>query len=155
MLRATMVEPAWRALSSKAQALYPWLKLEWKGPQNNNNGSIRLSVRQAATLLGIGRDGAAAAFHDLQAKGFIVVTELSALGSEGSAKGSSFEITELPLPTRIEGRKLYRSWKRSADFPVAKAHANNPAGRNRRQDVAAGSAVQKIIDISAGKRSVQ
>ena len=48
MFRHIMEEPAWRALPSTAQALYPWLKLEWRGPDADNNGSIRLSVRQAA-----------------------------------------------------------------------------------------------------------
>ena len=54
LVRNTMETPAWRALRPTAQALYPWLKLEWRGPQNNNNGNIRLSVRQAADRLGVG-----------------------------------------------------------------------------------------------------
>ncbi len=39
-----MQMPAWRALPATAQALYPWLKLEWHGPRANNNGKISLSV---------------------------------------------------------------------------------------------------------------
>ena len=53
MIRTTMEAPAWRALSTTAQALYPWIKLEWRGPKANNNGKIRLSVRDAARRLGV------------------------------------------------------------------------------------------------------
>jgi len=38
LIRTTMEEPAYSALSTAAQALYPWLKLEWHGPDANNNG---------------------------------------------------------------------------------------------------------------------
>jgi len=132
MIRSTMEEPAWRALSSTAQALYPWLKLEWRGSKANNNGKIRLSVRQAAQCLGCGNDTAARAFHDLQAKGFIVVTMPARLGLDGEAKAPTYELTELALPHSGQngGRKLYREWRLGHDFPVAKAMANNPRGRN-------------------------
>jgi hypothetical protein len=132
MLRSTMEEPAWRALSCTAQALYPWLKLEWRGPQANNNGKIRLSVRQAAKRLGISINTAAKAFHDLQAKGFIVVTQRATLGLEGEAKAPAYEITELAMPRSEspEGRKLYRDWRTGHDLPVTKHGGNNPEGRN-------------------------
>ena len=128
LLRDTMEEPAWKALSSAAQALYPWLKLEWKGADFNNNGKIRLSVRQASTRLGVGRDTAARAFHDLQAKGFIIVTEPARLGLSGEAKSPAYEITELKTPSldQSHGRKLYTEWRPGHDFPVHKAAANNP-----------------------------
>lgn len=132
LIRSTMEEPAWRALSPTAQALYPWLKLEWRGPDANNNGKIRLSVRQAAERLGVEKKAAARGFHDLQAKGFIVLTEHARLGVSGAATAPAFEITELGLPhgDKAGGRKLYRQWQSGADFPVHKAVANNPAGRN-------------------------
>ncbi len=132
MLRHTMQEPAWRALSTTAQALYPWLKFEWRGPNANNNGRIRLSVRQAAERLGVDRKTAARAFHELQAKGFIVITEHARLGIEGAACSPAYEITELKMPgsDRIDGRKLYRDWKPGRDFPVHKTSPNNPRGVN-------------------------
>lgn len=132
MIRNTMETPAWRALSSTAQALYPWLKLEWRGPSANNNGKIRLSVRDAASRLGVGVDTAARAFHDLQAKGFLVVTETARLGLGGEAKSPSYELTELALPSSggHAGRKLYVNWHPSGEFPISKALANNPRGRN-------------------------
>ncbi|RAI01015.1 hypothetical protein DLJ53_17480 [Acuticoccus sediminis] len=135
MIRHTMEEPAWRALSPTAQALYPWLKLEWRGAQANNNGKIRLSTRQAADRIGVTPDTAARAFHDLQAKGFIVQTEHARLGIDGAACSPAYEITELKLPAsdKQDGRKLYRNWRPGADYPVHRTNANNPKGRNGRK----------------------
>lgn len=130
LIRPTMETPAWRALSSTAQALYPWVKLEWRGPQANNNGKIRLSVRQAAARMNVDMKTAARAFHDLQAKGFLFVIEAASLGFGGEAKSPSFEITELPMPLSEQrgGRKLYDQWRPGADWPVCKAAVHNPRG---------------------------
>ena len=93
-----MEEPAWRALSPTAQAIYPWLKFEWKGAEANNNGKIRLSARQAAKCVGgISPATAARALQELQAKGFIVVTEPARLGIEGAACSPAYELTELKM----------------------------------------------------------
>lgn len=134
LIRTTMETPAWRALSSTAQALYPWLKLEWRGPDANNNGKIRLSTRQAGEKLGVIPDTAAKAFLDLQRKGFIVQTEAACLGVEGAARSPAYEITELKMPgSDGDGRKLYRDWRPGNDFPVLSANANNPTGNNGRR----------------------
>ena len=132
MLRSTLETAAWRALGSTAQALYPWLKFEWRGPQANNNGRIRLSVRQAADRIGVTRNTAARAFHELQAKGFIAVTEGARLGSSGNAKGPTYEITDIELPhgRRRGGRTLFTKWTEGNDFPILKAAPNNSQGRN-------------------------
>ncbi|QTN34676.1 hypothetical protein HZ995_09145 [Cognatishimia activa] len=132
LVRNMMEEPAWRALSTSAQALYPWVKLEWRGPKHNNNGKIELSVRQAAERIGVADNTAMNAFHDLQAKGFLVLRKMGSLGVHGTPKTPEYEITELPLPhsPNITGRKLYREWANGQDFPVLKARANNPSGKN-------------------------
>lgn len=130
--RRLMEEPAWRALSPLAQALYPWIKLEWRGPDHNNNGKIRLSCRQAAQRMGISINTAARAFRELQAKGFIVVTVQGALGIEGQARGPSYEITELAMPASgdVVGRMLYRQWRPDKEFEVVAHNINNPRGIN-------------------------
>lgn len=152
MIRNMMTTAAWRALSPKAQALYPWLRLEWHGAKANNNGRIRLSCRQAADRMGVSINTANAAFQELQAKGFIVVTELGALGAEGYARGPSYEITELALPfaEKPVGRQLYRDWKPGADFPVSRHAVNNPGGRNWRDIPSSKSrrAHHRIDDVS-------
>lgn len=130
IFRSFMQNDAWRALSPTAQALYPWIKLEWHGPNCNNNGKLRLSVRQAASAMGCSPNTAARAFHDLQAKGFLVQTEGAYLGTEGEGKAPAYELTEIALPRRNGGRNLYRDWKDGSDFPVKKAGANNPTGKN-------------------------
>lgn len=132
LIRQTMETPAWAALSTNAQALYPWLKLQWRGPDHNNNGAIKFSVRQAAQRLGVSVNTAAAAFRDLQAKGFIVVSVPGALGITGEARGPSYELTEIKLPTSEsnDGRRLYRDWRKGHDLPVFKHNVNNPLGRN-------------------------
>ena len=136
MIRTTMEEPAWRALSTTAQALYPWLKLEWRGPEANNNGQIRLSVRQAAARLGVGTDTAARAFYDLQAKGFLVMREPAHLGLSGAAKSPAFELTEIEMPhaSQRSGSRLYRDWTPGHDFEVQKAAVHNPRGRFRKAE---------------------
>lgn len=136
LVRNTMETPAWRALTPVAQALYPWLKLEWRGPQSNNNGKIRLSVRQAAERLGVGINTAARAFHDLQAKGFIVVTQPARLGVEGQATSPAFEITEIALPhgDKRDGRRLFREWHEGADYPVHKATVHNVSGSRKKHN---------------------
>ena len=122
MLRPLMYSEAFRSLSSVGKALYPYVRMEWKGKDYNNNGRIRLSHRQAARLLGVSKDTATKAFHDLQKKGFLVVTRMGALGVEGIARCPCYEITELPLPTSEtnRGRRLYLEWKPGKDFDVAK-----------------------------------
>ena len=135
LMRHTMETEAWGALSSHAQALYPWIKLEWRGPKANNNGKIALSVRQAADRMKVAVNTAAKAFHELQAKGFIVMRQHAHLGTEGAARTAEFEITELPMPgsTDRDGQHLYRQWREGRDFPVLKSAVHNPHGRKGRR----------------------
>jgi predicted transcriptional regulator len=123
--------PAWRALSPVAQSQYPWLRLEWHGVDNNNNGKICLSVRQAAERLGVSYNTAAKGFRELQAKGFIAVTHPPKLGTSGVASSPLFELTEISLPTAQgeSGRRLYKQWSKGSDFPVVKAPVHNPTGK--------------------------
>lgn len=132
LTREIMELPAWRALSTTAQALYPWLRLEWKGPHNNNNGKIQLSVRQAAAALGVTPTTASHAFHDLQKKGFIVMTSKPCLGVEGLAKAPRYELTEIALPYQatVSGRRLFKNWDEANEYPINKVSSNNPKGLN-------------------------
>lgn len=132
MLLGVMQSDAWRALSYTAQALYPWLKFEWHGPKVNNNGKLRLSVRQAAEYLGCNPNTAMRGFHDLQAKGFIIQTEGACLGTEGMGKSPSYELTEIPLPgQKGPGKQWFMNWSEGHDFPVKKGAPNNSTGGKR------------------------
>ncbi|MDE0588577.1 hypothetical protein OU789_01415 [Halocynthiibacter sp. C4] len=150
MVRNTMEEPAWQALSPVAQALYPWLKFEWHGPRNNNNGKINFSVRQAAQRLGVSVNTASRGFHDLQRKGFIVITEIGTLGHSGFAKSPKYELTEITLPygQQPAGRKLYKQWRKGNDFPVQKSRANNPHGANGKRKILSQSEDNDVIKLN-------
>lgn len=121
MERSLMESDAWRALSFPAKALYPFLKLEWHGPKANNNGNIRLSVRQASDRMGGTPNTAARAFRDLQAKGFIVLTKGAELGSQGMGRSPAYELTEIALPGEVSGRRLYKNWHPENEFHVTAA----------------------------------
>lgn len=132
LFRATLNSPAWRALPVAAKALYPCLLLEWHGPRANNNGKIRLALRQAANMLRVQPNTAGRAFHALQEKGFIVITRPARLGLGGEAKCTEYELTELAMPgaEKPVGRRLYLDWRPGHDFPAHKVMANNPRGAN-------------------------
>ena len=133
MIRPTMQTEAWQSLTTTAQALYPWLKLEWKGPKANNNGKLSLPFRTAAKAMGVSKaETISAAFHDLQAKGFIIVHQEAVLGVDGKAKSFVFELTELDMPGRDESaraKKLYKSWRPGEDFTVKRGNKNNEGGK--------------------------
>jgi hypothetical protein len=135
MFRSTMQTPAWAALSSSAQSVYPWVKLEWRGPNANNNGRIQFSYRQAAKAIGTTPNTVMAAFRDLQAKGFLVVTQMGVLGIDGDARGPSYEVTEIAMPgcPNGSGRELFRQWLKGRDFPIVMHAKNNPTGKNGRK----------------------
>lgn len=150
MIRNTMETPAWRALSPCAQALYPWLKLEWRGPQSNNNGKISLPVREAANRLGCNIKTAAKAFHDLQAKGFLILTEHGSMGAQGKGTPPTYEITEITMPggDSHSGKRLYQHWQEGHDFAV-RAHApSNPTGRN---GLLTGESINRIPSQKTGR----
>lgn len=148
MIRNTMETPAWRALSSTAQALYPWLKLEWKGPQANNNGQISLPVREAAERVGCSKDAAGRAFHDLQAKGFLILVTHGRMGIEGKGASPTYEITELAARggDHPSGRKLYLHWDKDHEFPVKGHTPSNPTGRNGKNKSPSSKAGRTVIN---------
>ena len=127
-----MDTPAWRALSTAAQALYPWLAMEFKGKSYNNNGQIKLSVRQAALKMGVSKDTAARAFCDLQAKGFIKVKKGGSLGISGMGKCPEYEITGFMLPEN--GRKAnddFKEWTEGKDFEIFRHPVKNDKVKNK------------------------
>lgn len=122
MRLGVMQTPAWRALTPTAQALYVWLKLEWRGAKFNNNGKLRLSVRQAAERMGCAINTAMRGFQDLQAKGFLIQTEGACLGTEGMGKSPAYELTEIPLAGgQGPGKQWFMNWSKGHDFPVKMA----------------------------------
>lgn len=129
MLRSTMETPAWRALSPVAQALFPWLRLEWR-PGTNNNGKLSLAYRAAAKAMGVSKaETIGNAFRELQAKGFVVVHQVAALGVEGQGKSFEFEITDIEMPGTRKATRLFEQWSEGHDFEVKQARVGNPNGQ--------------------------
>ena len=127
-----MDNPAWRALSTAAQAPYPWLVLEFKGKKFNNNGQIRLSVRQATLKMGISKDTVSWAFRDLQAKGFLRVVEGASLGVSGMGKTTAYEITTITTPSNLlKAGDDFKNWSKGNDFDVFEHPPKNPEGKNK------------------------
>lgn len=130
LIHQTMDTLAWRALTPAAKALYPLLKRK-VGGNTGLNGQIGLGVREAAEYLGTNKDTAARAFHDLEAKGFIVACKVGHLGYAGHGKATEWRLTELGTGAKLnEGGKRtadFRSWQPGRDFPVGRG---TTAGRN-------------------------
>lgn len=63
--------PAWRSLSGAAVKVFLEVRCRFHGA---NNGSLSLSLEQAADLLGLGKATVHCAFKELQDKGFVVCT---------------------------------------------------------------------------------
>lgn len=127
MTRPTLHHPAFIALTSHAKVLYQHLKIEAYG---DRNGNVRLTVEEAARLLGVSVNTACKAFHDLQAKGFIVLTAFGMLGSEGKRNAPCYAVTEYPIAPERVPRLLFYSWTPDQDFPVQRHGTNNPNGWN-------------------------
>ncbi|SHJ19654.1 hypothetical protein SAMN05444000_1068 [Shimia gijangensis] len=134
MTRQHMERPAWRALSLPAQAIYPWLKLEWKGPKANNNGKIELSLRQIADRVGCNAKTAMRAMQDLQRKGWVVVKKSASLGMAGEARSHQVELTEIACPPETRPSYLFLQWIEGSEFPVVAVKTNNPSGKNGKQN---------------------
>jgi hypothetical protein len=113
VLKPTLKEPAWRALSFGARCLYIQLKSLFTG---KNNGKIYLSVRKAAEELNASRSSTERWFRELQDHGFIRPTQKAFLGLDGQATATYWRLTEVGCmgeqPTRD-----YLQWRPAKTKP--------------------------------------
>ena len=123
LTHAVRCSPAWRALSLAARLLYLELRAKLSNDPQVNNGRVFLSTRDAAGALGVCQRTAMNGFRELQAKGFVKVTQLGTLGSEGRGKATLYRLTECGTMEHYEGTKDYLSWKAGGDLPVQKGKA--------------------------------
>lgn len=127
MIQKVMRHPAFIALSGNAKALYPHIKMYAFG---SNNGKVRFTVAEAARVLGVSMNTANKAFHDLQAKGFLVLTDFGMLGVEGKRCSPTYAVTEFPIPPEVVPRMSFLTWTPGKDFQVQRHQTNNPKGWN-------------------------
>ena len=112
--------PAWRYLQALARCIY--LELDRRaGHRGKRNGEVFLSVREVADEFKVGKDSASAAFHLLQARGFIRPTRIGSLGIEGEGRATTWALTAWPMQNGHAATKDFLSWQPGHDFPVKKA----------------------------------
>lgn len=98
--------PAWIDLGGTAAKLLLYLARMYNG---SNNGQIALAERAAAEAIGVRRGAAAAAFDELEAHGFIRVTQRGAFSVKVKLATTwrlTFHPTERASPTHD-----YRDWR--------------------------------------------
>ena len=112
--RWEMESPAFRWLSVAARALLLELKALYTG---NNNGTLFLSVREAARRLGVGKNQAAAAFAELQDRGFLRPNVVGAFSLKHEARrgnATSWILTEFPIgDAKGAGSRDFMRWQPS------------------------------------------
>ncbi|MGQ3300182.1 hypothetical protein [Reyranella sp.] len=113
---------AFRWLSVAARALLLELKGLYTG---NNNGTLFLSVREGARRLGIGKNQAAAAFAELQERGFIRPNIVGAFNLKAEARrgnATSWILTEFPIgEAKGAGSREFMRWQPSPEQESARA----------------------------------
>ncbi len=107
---------AFRWLSVAARALLLELKALYTG---NNNGNLFLSVREAARRLGVGKNQAAAAFGELQERGFLRPNVVGAFSLKFEARrgnATSWILTEFPIgEAKGAGSRDFMRWQPTPD----------------------------------------
>lgn len=88
--------PAWKALTASAIKLLVALQRLDNG---ENNGDLFLSVRKAQDEIGLSRNTVAAAFKDLEDKGFVVPVVLGSFKVRGGP-ATSWRLTFVPAPSK-------------------------------------------------------
>lgn len=108
---------AWADLKPSPRALYVELKRRYNG---GNNGRIILSHRDAAKALNVNRNTVGAWFKELEAHGFITMTEAPHLGPEGIGRATVWAMQECSTADGKPARNGYRDWRKNADPPPQK-----------------------------------
>ena len=91
MVKATMKEPAWIAMSHGARSLYVALKGRFNSTLGN---AVYLSARVAAKEIGSNKDYVTRWFRELEYYGFIALITPGHLGVEGRGKAPHWRLTE-------------------------------------------------------------
>lgn len=93
---------AWRTLSGPAAKLWVELRSRFNG---GNNGRLRVSLEEAASLLRVGKATAARAFGELEQRGFLAMTKR---GQWYGRQATEWAMTTLPR----DGVPATNAWKR-------------------------------------------
>lgn len=117
---------AWATLKPGPRALYLELKRRYYGSNNHN---ITLSHREAAKALNVGRNTVGPWFKDLEARGFIRMTQGPCLGPSGVGQTAHWAIEEEPTADGRPATKGFASWRENQN-PVPKTVTPRPENRD-------------------------
>ena len=108
---------AWQSLSPNARALYIEIAARYNG---SNNGRIHFSIREAADVLGIGKNAAAKALAQLQERGFIVVAKRGGFNLRyKNQMATEWRLTEFSCDiTNTFASKNFLRWSPEKHFTV-------------------------------------
>jgi hypothetical protein len=106
---------AWATLKPGPRALYIELKRRYNG---GNNGRIILSHRDAAKALHVHPNTPGDWFKELEARGFIRVTQGHHLGPSGIGQSSHWALEELPTDDMKPASKRFMSWQQKQKPPT-------------------------------------
>lgn len=133
---------AWKALSFAARDAYLNLRVRCfaetaqKRPKvANNNGRVFRSPRDLAKDMGCSPKTAMAALADLQAKGWVIATEVGHLGVGGKGKTCQFRLTMLPMGSGQNYKAPTcepKRWSTGNDFDILCYSGYLPKPRNGR-----------------------
>lgn len=136
-VKAHRALPAWKALGFPAREVYFHLQIRCFAETSlknsrvaNNNGDVFRSPRALAEDIGCNPKTVMSALADLQAKGWIVCTQLGSLGIDGKGETAKFRLTMFPT---ANGRSIVpatrepTSW--SEDYPILAYAPYKPKGR--------------------------
>jgi hypothetical protein len=117
---------AWQALDGNCRALYVEIARRYRGP-NSNNGKIPFSVREAATVLHIGRSTAQRCLHRLMQTGFLKIGKRSGFNMKGRV-ATEWVLTEFPDDTTgvfATATKDFMKWGDQNSFhsPMSDTHS--------------------------------
>lgn len=133
---------SWQALTFPAREAYMHFRLlcfaetaQKKPKVINNNGQVYCSSRRLAKLMGCSKDTAMRAVADLQAKGWLVCTQMYSRGVEGKGETASFRLTMMPMGSGNTFKPATRepiSWTAGNDFDVVAYSKYKPKPRGKR-----------------------
>ncbi|WP_299601518.1 hypothetical protein [uncultured Tateyamaria sp.] len=99
---------AWATLKPGPRALYIELKRRYNG---RNNGHIILSHREACKALNVHRNTVGSWFTELEARGFITMTQGPHLGPSGVGMAAHWALEELPTIDGKPAIKSFTAWR--------------------------------------------
>lgn len=118
---------AWRHLSLGARSLYIEFKRRYTG---SNNGSLRLSHREAAELLNVHRNTVGQWFRELEDAGFIRMMQGHYLGPSGIGQSALWALDEYSTDTDMKpALKRFVQWR-----PKQKPRTENRTPRHKSCD---------------------